>query len=220
MAEIDQALLDEMNVIAEATGKAELELLQKRVELLSPIWEKRRALIAKIPKFWSTVVQKHDALAQMVEEVDLPILEHLTDVWVKHDSKDARNYEIIFTFSENPHFKNKTLVKKVTMKDDEAVTEEFKIDWKEGKDVTVKDHKRKKSDSDNISDSFFSWFRDEDTSLADLFVHEIYPEALSVYAEDDEDFEDDESVDLDDDEEDEDDEEEEEEKHTKKKSKK
>ncbi|KAF9085180.1 hypothetical protein BGX29_006293 [Mortierella sp. GBA35] len=228
MAEIDQAaieaLQDQLKVISDETEKVELELANKRAELLTPIFEKRRKVIAEIPNFWPTLFKLNDGTSQMLEEDDIPVIEHLTDLWVKHDPKDVRNYEIIFTFSENPYFTNKELIKKVVLKDDEQTAEEFKINWKEGKDVT-KNSKRKK-DADESSDSFFSWFADEDASLADYIAHQLFSEALHLYMNggQDDDFELDSddagSVDLDDEDEDEDEDDDEEEGPKKKKSKK
>ncbi|KAI7820961.1 hypothetical protein BC939DRAFT_456685 [Gamsiella multidivaricata] len=186
MAEIDQAALeavqDDIAALAEATEKAEFEIAKKRYEVMTPIFEKRREIVAEIPGFWSTVLQNHMATTELLSESDRPVLEHLTDVWVKHDPKDIRNYEIVFTFKENPYFGNKELIKKIIVKDDEPTTEVFKIDWKEGKDVTLKDpSKKRKSGADdaaNAADSFFSWFADEDASLANFFVQEVFPDAL------------------------------------------
>ncbi|KAF9929428.1 hypothetical protein FBU30_001566 [Linnemannia zychae] len=224
MAEIDhtaiEAVQDQLQAIADETEKVELDLANKRNELMLPIYEKRRKVIAEIPNFWSTLFKVNSGTSQMLDEADIPIIDHLTDVWVKHDPKDARNYEIIFTFKENPYFTNKELIKKVVLKDDEQTAVDFKIDWKEGKDVT-KSSKRKK-DADESTDSFFSWFTDDDASLADFIANQVFADALQLYinGDDDNEFEiesDDEgSVDLDG----EDDEEEEEEKPSKKKSKK
>ncbi|KAG0213349.1 hypothetical protein BGX28_004687 [Mortierella sp. GBA30] len=214
MTEIDTAALeavrDDITSLAEATSKVEIELANKRNELMLPIYERRREVIAKIPKFWSVVCQNHEAFGAMLTEADLPILEHLTDLWVKHDPKDSRNFDIIFTFSENPYFTNKELVKKVVVKDDEPLAEVTKIDWKEGKNVTLK---RKKDEED---DSFFNFFGDEDATLADYIANDMFAEAFAVYVQEDEEFDedDDESVDLDDEEDDE-----EEEKPTKKSKK-
>ncbi|KAK3827698.1 MAG: hypothetical protein J3Q66DRAFT_320910 [Benniella sp.] len=227
MAEIDQAALeavqDDITAIAEATEKVELELANKRNELMRPVYEKRREVIAKLPKFWSVVIQNHSELLQVNEATDLPILEHLTDIWVNYDPKDSRNFDIIFTFKENPFFTNKELVKKIVFKDDESTSEAVKIDWKEGKDPSKK---RKKGDDDEPLESFFSWFDDEDAQLSEIFAEKIFPEAISIFAgedgdevvfgEDDEDDEDDGSVDL----EDEDDDDEEDEKPAKKKGRK
>ncbi|KAF9298995.1 hypothetical protein BGZ88_002655 [Linnemannia elongata] len=215
MAEIDQAAIeavqDQLEVIANETEKVELELANKRYELMLPIFERRRKVIAEIPNFWPTLFKLNDGTSQMLEEADLPIIDHLTDIWVKHDPKDVRNYEIVFTFSDNEYFTNKELIKKVVLNGDEQTAEKFTINWKEGKDVT-KNSKRKK-DADESSDSFFSWFADDDANLADYIANQLFTEALHLYMNggEDGDFElesDDEgSVDLDDDEEDEEDDE-------------
>ncbi|KAI8354384.1 hypothetical protein B0O80DRAFT_450935 [Mortierella sp. GBAus27b] len=204
MAEIDQAAFDavqdEIQAIAEATERAELELANKRNELMLPVYEKRREVIAKLPNFWSIVIHKNGELLQLNEATDLPILENLTDVWVKYDPKDSRNFEIIFTFKENAYFSNKQLIKKVTYKDDGSVTEAVKIDWKEGKDPSKK---RKKDEGDDLT--FFSLFGDEEPGVCEFFAEKIFADAISIYSgEDDgeeidfgEDDEDDEgSVDL------------------------
>ncbi|KAF9572971.1 hypothetical protein EC968_009176 [Mortierella alpina] len=213
MSEIDTAALeavqDDIQELAAATSKIEIELANKRAELMLPIFEKRRAIIAKIPKFWSVVCQNHEALGGLVSADDIPILDHLTDLWVKHDTKDSRNYDIIFTFSENPYFTDKELVKKVVVKDDEPVAEPTKINWKDGKNVTLK----RKNDADG---SFFELFEVTDATLADYIAHDMFTEAFAVYVneESDGEFDDAESVDL------EDEEDEEEEEKPKKKSKK
>ncbi|KAG0380929.1 hypothetical protein BGX24_002611 [Mortierella sp. AD032] len=223
MAEIDQAaieaLQDQLEAITAETDKVELELANKRNELMLPIFEKRRKVIAEIPNFWPSLFKANGGTSQMLEENDLPIIDHLTDLWVKSDPKDVRNYEIIFTFSENPYFTNKELIKKVVLKDDEQTAEDFKINWKEGKDVT-KNSKRKK-DADESTDSFFSWFNDDDATLADYIANQLFAEALQLYMNGDEDddafdmdSDDEGSVDLDDDEDEEDEE------PTKKKGKK
>ncbi|KAF9111926.1 hypothetical protein BGX27_004235 [Mortierella sp. AM989] len=223
MAEVDHAALeankDELEAIVKLTEKAELELALKRNELMTPIFEKRREVIAKIPKFWPTVLQMSHAVSEMSEPRDVPALDHLTDVWVKYDPKDPRLFDIILTFSENPYFTNKELVKKVRVRpgedgQDEPFSEDFKINWKEGKDLT--NSKRKKDELDSAS--FFEWFTDDDASLAQYFALEFFAEALSIYVNGGEDNmdddDDDESVDL------EGSEDEEEEEHPKKKSKK
>ncbi|KAF9904005.1 hypothetical protein EC991_003151 [Linnemannia zychae] len=212
MAEIDQAaieaLQDQLEAITAETEKVELELANKRHELMLPVFEKRRKIIAEIPNFWPTLFKVNGGTSQMLDEADLPIIEHLTDLWVKSDPKDVRNYEIVFTFSENPYFTNKELIKKVVLKDDEQTAESFKIDWKEGKDVT-KNSKRKK-DADESTDSFFSWFNDDDATLADYIANQLFAEALQLYINGDDDddafgidSDDEGSVDLDDEDEDE-----------------
>ncbi len=48
-------------------------LANKRAELMLPIFEKRRAIIAKIPKFWSVVCQNHEALSIVLSAEDIPV---------------------------------------------------------------------------------------------------------------------------------------------------
>ncbi|KAG0003110.1 hypothetical protein BGZ80_007727 [Entomortierella chlamydospora] len=225
MAEVDHAALEavqeEIEALAKLTEDAELEIALKRNELMTPVFEKRREIIAKIPKFWPTVLQLSDAFSTLIEEHDLPVLEHLTDVWVKNDPKDARLFDIVFTFSENPYFTNKEVIKRVLVRKDEDGEDEpygadFKIDWKEGKDLT---NLKRKKDEESSPSSFFEWFNDEDVNLAQFIVQDFFPEALSIYTNGGEDdFGDDQSEDLEDEEDE--DEEEEEEEHPKKKSKK
>ncbi|KAF9586374.1 hypothetical protein BGW38_006118 [Lunasporangiospora selenospora] len=203
MLEIDQEAFgrvqDDIKALNEQTEKVELELTKKRNELMLPILEKRREIIAKIPKFWPTVLQNSHEIANLVAMDDLPALEHLTDLWVKHDPKDPRNYEIIFTFSDNEYFTNKELIKKIFHKDGEQATEAYTINWKEGKDLTAS---KGKKDEDS-EDSFFSWFKDvDDVTVGQYFANEVFFDAFSVYAGEDEDMFDDESVDLEDEDED------------------
>jgi len=198
----------DIDALAEATDKVELELANKRNELMIPIYEKRRAIIAQIPNFWTSVFMNNMSLTEVIEATDVPVLEHLTDLWVKHDPKDARIYDLTFTFSENPYFTNKQLVKKVTFKDGEQTTTPTKINWKEGKDLTAKDNKRKKDEDGEGADSFFTIFQEDDVTLLDYIANELFSEAVHIYATggEDDDFSDEGSVDLEDDEDDDEDE--------------
>ncbi|KAF9431275.1 hypothetical protein BGZ94_003590 [Podila epigama] len=211
---------EEIESFNKEADKIEQELVAKRFELMTPLYEKRRAICSQIPQFWLTVFRNHMGLAQIIEEDDVPALEHLTDVWVKVNPKEVRTFDVIFTFSDNEYFTNKELIKKVIFKDDEQVAEPFTINWKEGKDLT----KGKRKKGAEQSDSFFSYFNDEDVTIAQFIASELFPEALSIYANDDDDeFDDSEgSIALsgeEDEDEDEDDDEEDEE-PAKKKSKK
>ncbi|KAF9211915.1 hypothetical protein CPC16_009136 [Podila verticillata] len=195
MSEIDAALMEKMEDYNTKVEKIDLELAAKRNEMMLPLYEERRKIIADVKHFWLTVFRNHMGLSQIIEEEDVPVLEHLTDVWVKHDPKEIRSFDIVFTFSDNGYFTNKELVKKVVFKNGEQVAEPFTINWKDGKDLTKS--KRKKGADDDVSDSFFSYFKDEDITIAHFIANELFPDALSAYANDDDeiDFEDDDSED-------------------------
>ncbi|KAG0050249.1 hypothetical protein BGZ83_004991 [Gryganskiella cystojenkinii] len=208
----------DIDALSEATEKVELELANKRNELMLPIFEKRRAIIAQIPNFWTSVFMNNMSLTQVIEPTDIPVLEHLTDVWVKHDHKDARNYDITFTFSENPYFTNKELVKKITFHDGEQKTAPTEIKWKEGKDLTANNKRKKDEDA---ADSFFTIFQEDDVTLLDYIANELFSEAMHIYANGgDDDFSDEDSVDLEDDEDDDEEDDEEVDLPAKKKGKK
>lgn len=133
-----------------------------------------------IPEFWLTIFKNVDLLAEMVQDYDEPILKHLTDIQLKfHD--EPMGFTLEFLFSENEFFTNKVLIKHYEMKcvpdkDDPfgfEGPEIFKckgcsIDWKKGKNVTVKTIKKKQKHKSRgavrtitktvQNDSFFNFF--------------------------------------------------------------
>lgn len=133
-----------------------------------------------IPEFWLTIFKNVDLLAEMVQEYDEPIMKHLTDIQLKfHDQ--PMGFTLEFHFNENEHFTNKVLTKYYEMKcvpDKEDPfgfegPEIFKckgctIDWKKGKNVTVKTIKKKQKHKSRgavrtitktvQNDSFFNFF--------------------------------------------------------------
>ncbi|KAG7162464.1 nucleosome assembly protein 1-like 1 isoform X2 [Homarus americanus] len=133
-----------------------------------------------IPEFWLTIFKNVDLLAEMVQDYDEPILKHLTDIQLKfHDQ--PMGFTLEFHFKENDYFTNKVLTKYYEMKcvpDKEDPfgfegPEIFKckgctIDWKKGKNVTVKTIKKKQKHKSRgavrtitktvQNDSFFNFF--------------------------------------------------------------
>lgn len=133
-----------------------------------------------IPEFWLTIFKNVDLLAEMVQDYDEPILKHLTDIQLKfHD--EPMGFTLEFYFTENEYFTNKVLTKYYEMKcvpdkDDPfgfEGPEIFKckgctIDWKKGKNVTVKTIKKKQKHKSRgairtvtktlQNDSFFNFF--------------------------------------------------------------
>ncbi|XP_027221198.1 nucleosome assembly protein 1-like 1 isoform X1 [Penaeus vannamei] len=133
-----------------------------------------------IPEFWLTIFKNVDLLSEMVQDYDEPILKHLNDIQLKfHDQ--PMGFTLEFYFSENEFFTNKVLTKYYEMKcapDKEDPfsfegPEIFKckgctIDWKKGKNVTVKTIKKKQKHKSRgavrtitktvQNDSFFNFF--------------------------------------------------------------
>lgn len=109
-----------------------------------------------VPDFWLTILKNVGMLSEMVQEYDEPILKHLTDITV-HVKEQPMGFVLEFHFSPNEYFSNETLTKEYYMKcapeDDDPLSFEgpeiYKckgctIDWKEGKNVTLKTVKKKK----------------------------------------------------------------------------
>lgn len=133
-----------------------------------------------IPEFWLTIFKNVELLADMVQEHDEPILKHLTDIKV-HYKEEPMGFVLEFFFSPNEYFENSVLTKSYDMKcmPDEEDPFSFEgpeihkckgtpIEWKKGKNVTVKTIKKKQKHKSKGSvrtvsktvqnDSFFNFF--------------------------------------------------------------
>lgn len=94
------------------------------------------------------------------------------------DEDGTDNFEIVFTFSENPFFKNKELRKRFVIKDDSPIKGiGTVIEWEQGKDLTKKEikkkQKNKKTGQNRVvtkivdADSFFNFFGSVEVSEAE-----------------------------------------------------
>lgn len=153
-----------------------------------------------IPKFWLTIFKNVDLLAEMLQEDDEPVLEHLNDIKLKFID-EPMGFSLEFHFAENEFFTNKVLTKTYEMKckpdDDDPFRFEgpeiircngCTIDWKKDKNVTVKVIKKKqkhktKNTIRTISksiqrDSFFNFFNppaipDDDNEPIDAGIQSL-----------------------------------------------
>lgn len=64
--------------------------------------------------------------------------------YVPEGGDDSLNFKLVFTFSENEFFSNTELTKTFVLKDEQEAEEatSTEIDWKEGKNITVKTVKK------------------------------------------------------------------------------
>ena len=136
--------LDQLNTNGHAEEKKTEETAEKASE------EKG------IPNFWLETLQALRMTAELVQECDEPILVLLQDIRVKFFDKKPYGYTLEFHFGENPYFTNKVLTKTYELKIEVDSKDPFsfegpdlekvvgcKIDWKAGKNVTVKLIKKK-----------------------------------------------------------------------------
>lgn len=143
-----------------------------------------------IPEFWLTALKNADLFAEIIKEHDEAVLSHLTDVKVIYQDDAGLDFNIEFHFSDNEWFTNKVLVKcyQVVCEVDNDTPFEFegaaltsckgcKIDWKKGKNITVKTVKKKQKHKGRgqartvtktvPNESFFNFFSPPDPEAKD-----------------------------------------------------
>lgn len=182
-----RGLQKQHNELVEQFNKERLALEAKYEKLYSPLYQARSEIVTGgkevegassedikgIPEFWLGVLQKCDLTRGAISEKDAEVLKYLVDLQAENieENGQARGFKLKFSFSENPFFANSVLEKTYFMlADDDGVLEKAegtKIDWKAGKDVTVKIMKKKskkgKPDAKPQTktekvDSFFNFF--------------------------------------------------------------
>lgn len=122
--------------------------VRKQYELSRPLYEKRAAIVAKIPNFWPLVFeQSPPEIDEYVQPQDAALLlSSLKNISVSRfelengQNGDPRSLAIRFEFGDNEHFEDKVLEKKFWWRTSEnytgLVSEPVNIKWKEGKDLT------------------------------------------------------------------------------------
>lgn len=101
-----------------------------------------------IPEFWLSAM-KNSSLAETITDRDEEVLKLLTDIRMEY--LDRPGFRLIFEFAENEYFSNKTITKTYFYQEENGYGGDFiydhaegdKIDWKSGKDLTVKVESKK-----------------------------------------------------------------------------
>ncbi|XP_065201111.1 nucleosome assembly protein 1-like 1 [Planococcus citri] len=138
--------------------------------------------VVGIPAFWLTAFKNVQMISEMIQPCDEPILQHLIDVRTVLLEKEPMGFVLEFHFSPNEHFTNSVLTKEYEMKCCPDPCDPFcfegpeivkckgcKIEWKKGKNVTVKQVKKKQKHKNRSSvtrtvtkqvpnESFFNFF--------------------------------------------------------------
>ena len=102
-----------------------------------------------IPEFWLTALKAQPALMDMITDEDDGALKHLTDIRMEYLEKPG--FKLVFSFAENEYFSNKDLSKTYFYQEENGYGGDFiydhadgdKIEWKSGKDLTVKIEQKK-----------------------------------------------------------------------------
>ncbi|ROT40888.1 NAP-domain-containing protein, partial [Sodiomyces alkalinus F11] len=147
--------------------------------------------VAGIPEFWLSAMKNQISLAEMVTDRDEGALKHLTDVRMEYLEKPG--FRLIFEFSDNPYFTNKTITKTYYYQNESGYGGDFiydhaegdKINWKEGQDLTVRVESKKQRNKTTKqtrivtktvpTESFFNFFSppaaptdDDDDAASDI----------------------------------------------------
>lgn len=101
-----------------------------------------------IPEFWLSAM-KNSSLDETITDRDEEALKLLTDIRMEY--LDRPGFRLIFEFAENEFFTNKTITKTYFYQEENGYGGDFiydhaegdKIDWKSGKDLTVKVESKK-----------------------------------------------------------------------------
>lgn len=105
--------------------------------------------LAGIPEFWLSAMKNQISLAELVTDRDEAALKFLTDIRMEYLERPG--FRLIFEFAENEFFTNKTITKTYFYQEESGYGGEFiydhaegdKIDWKAGKDLTVRVESKK-----------------------------------------------------------------------------
>lgn len=109
-----------------------------------------------IPEFWLSAIKNQFSLAELITDRDEAALKLLTDIRMEY--LDQPGFRLLFEFAENDFFSNKVITKTYFYREESGYGGEFiydhaegdKIDWKAGKDLTVRiEQKKQRNKSKN-----------------------------------------------------------------------
>lgn len=152
-----------VNGLAEPTAeeiKAGEEDEEEQVEA-EPAEKSEASDVKGIPEFWLSAMKNQVSLAEMITDRDEAALKDLTDVRMEY--LDKPGFRLIFEFAENEFFNNKTITKTYFYQNESGYGGDFiydhaegdKIDWKSGKDLTVRIESKKQRNKSGFRFSDF-----------------------------------------------------------------
>ena len=109
-----------------------------------------------IPEFWLSAMKNQISLAEMITDRDEAALKDLTDVRMEY--LDKPGFRLIFEFAENEFFTNKAITKTYFYQNESGYGGDFiydhaegdKIDWKTGKDLTLRVESKKQRNKSKL----------------------------------------------------------------------
>ncbi len=112
--------------------------------------------VTGIPEFWLSAMKNNPSLAELITDTDEEGLKKLTDIRMEY--LDRPGFRLIFEFADNDFFTNKTISKAYFYKEETGYGGDFiydhatgdKIEWKSGKDLTVKIEQKKQRNKSKL----------------------------------------------------------------------
>ncbi len=109
-----------------------------------------------IPEFWLSAIKNQISLAELITDRDEAALRYLIDVRMEYLERPG--FRLIFEFAENDYFFNETITKTYFYQEESGYGGEFiydhaegdKIDWKSGKDLTVRTESKKQRNKSKL----------------------------------------------------------------------
>merc|ERR1711962_181526 len=194
-----QKYQDQLEELNEKASEEILKVEQKYNKQRKPLFQKRQEAINKLNKskgvnFWAVAFANHPFLAPMMNESEMSMMSHLTEIDVVEDEDIKSGYSITFKFEKNEFFTNDKIVKKFHMTPEGNVENSTtKFDWKPNMNPM-----EKKGDDEEEDIGFTEWMTEDSTEtsdeVAELIKDDLWVNPLQYY------------LGLDDDEEDEDEE--------------
>ena len=116
-----------------------------------------------IPEFWLSAMKNQISLAEMITDRDEAALKHLVDVRMEY--LDKPGFRLIFEFADNEFFSNKIITKTYFYQNESGYGGDFiydhaegdKIEWKEGKDLTVRIESKKQRNKSKSTSIFMQF---------------------------------------------------------------
>lgn len=110
-----------------------------------------------IPEFWLSAMKNQISIAELITDRDEEALRSLTDIRMEY--LDRPGFKLIFEFSSNDFFTNKTISKTYFYREENGYGGDFiydhadgdKIEWKAGKDLTVRVESKKQRNKSKLA---------------------------------------------------------------------
>lgn len=179
-------LLGLQEKLDDVTRDEELSLAFSRSKYASirdALYERRKEIVMDIQYFWLRALINHPAFGLLITEWDARILAYLVDVDVQPiaGGRHVNDFEVVFSFTKNPYFEDRSLIKRYSYSDlNGRSVGVHRIKWKKEKGDARVEHN---SEGRRYSGLFW-WISQDHTDAADLgeiIRRQVFPNAIELY---------------------------------------